>query len=142
MHLFQFVLIIGAIIAASNLIYTHKNDKISKNIPELIRLKNWEFGSEEKINLTGEKISLGVKSDNLFKAPEDFYVCTAMGGLSGHTDKYFYEKKLEEVDKNQFNSDWWFRSSFSLNKKDIQNSLILLHINGINYKSDIYLDGN
>ena len=133
--------IIGAIIAASNLIYTHKNDKISKNIPELIRLKNWEFGSEEKINLTGEKISLGVKSDNFFKAPEDFYVCTAMGGLSGHTDKYFYEKKLEEVDKNQFNSDWWFRSSFSLNKKDIQNSLILLHINGINYKSDIYLDG-
>ena len=58
--------IIGAIIAASNLIYTHKNDKISKNIPELIRLKNWEFGSEEKINLTGEKISLGVKSDNFF----------------------------------------------------------------------------
>ena len=64
-----------------------------------------------------------------------------MGGLSGHTDKYFYEKKLEEVDKNQFNSDWWFRSSFSLAKKDIKNSLILLHINGINYKSDIYLDG-
>ena len=47
--------IIGAIIAASNLFYTHKNDKISKNIPELIRLKNWEFGSEEKINLTGER---------------------------------------------------------------------------------------
>ena len=133
--------IIGALIAAFNLFYTHKNDKISKNIPELIRLKNWEFGSEEKINLTGEKISSGVKSDNFFKAPEDFYVCTVMGGLSGHTDKYFYEKKLEEVDKTQFNSDWWFRSSFSLVKKDIQNSLILLHINGINYKSDIYLDG-
>ena len=133
--------IIGALIAAFNLFYTHKNDKISKNIPELIRLKNWEFGSEEKINLTGEKISSGVKSDNFFKAPEDFYVCTVMGGLSGHTDKYFYEKKLEEVDKTQFNSDWWFRSSFSLAKKDIQNSLILLHINGINYKSDIYLDG-
>ena len=133
--------IIGALIAASNLFYTHKNDKISKNIPELIRLKNWEFGSEEKINLTGEKISSGVKSDNFFKAPEDFYVCTVMGGLSGHIDKYFYEKKLEEVDKTQFNSDWWFRSSFSLAKKDIQNSLILLHINGINYKSDIYLDG-
>ena len=135
------VIIIGTLIAASILFYIHRNDKISKNNLELIRLKNWEFGSEKKINMTGEKISSGVKSDNFDKAPEDFYVCTAMGGLSGHTDKYFYEKKLEEVDKTQFNSDWWFRSSFSLKKKDIQNSLILLHINGINYKSDIYLDG-
>ena len=88
--------IIGAIIAASNLFYTHKNDKISKNIPELIRLKNWEFGSEEKINLTGEKISSGVKSDNFFKAPEDFYVCTVMGGLSGHTDNIFMKKNLKK----------------------------------------------
>ena len=137
------ILIVGALIAASILFYFHKDDKLKKYEPEYFkfRLKNWEFGSEEEINFSGEKISLGITSDNFYNAPEDFYVCTVMGGLSGHTDKYFYEKKLEEVNKTQFDSDWWFRANFSLKKKDGQNSLILLHINGINYKSDIYLDG-
>ena len=137
------VIIISTLIAASILFYFHKDDKINKNVPVSfkIRLKNWEFASEEAINFSGKEISSGIKSNNFYKAPEDFYVCTAMGGLSGHTDKYFYEKNLEEVNKTQFNSDWWFRSKFTLKKKHIKNSLILLHINGINYKSDIYLDG-
>ena len=106
-----------------------------------IRLKKWEFGSSEEIDLSGEEISLGNKSENFFKAPEDFYVCTAMGGLSGHENKYFYEKELSKVDKTQFDIEWWFKTNFALKNITNENNLVLLHINGINYKSDIYLDG-
>ena len=107
-----------------------------------IRLKNWEFISSENISLTPEQISKGENSDLFNKAPEDFYVCTAMGGLSGKSNKYFYETELQKVNKTQFDVDWWFRSHFELNLSDKKETLILLHINGINYKCDIYLDGN
>ena len=65
-----------------------------------------------------------------------------MAGWSGHKNDYFYEKELQKVNKEQFDSEWWFKSKFRLKDLDITNNLILLHINGINYKSDIYLDGN
>ena len=64
-----------------------------------------------------------------------------MGRLSDHSNKYFYEKELQNVDKSQFDSDWWFKTNFILNNINLNENLILLHINGINYKSDIYLDG-
>ena len=118
-----------------------KGDNGEKNEVFKIRLKNWEFGSTEKISLSGKDISLGKSSDGFYKAPEDVYVCTAMGGLSGHNNKYFYEQELKKVNKTQFNPEWWFKSQFTLDNIDIENNLILLHVNGINYKSDIYLDG-
>ena len=71
----------------------------------IIRLKNWEFGSSEKINLSGKEISSGKTSEEFFKAPEESYVCTPMGGLSGNSDKYYFERELEKVNKTQFDAD-------------------------------------
>ena len=107
-----------------------------------IRLKNWEFVSSEKIQLEPEQISKGEKPELFNKAPEDFYVCTAMGGLSGKTNKFYYDQELKNVDKEQFDVDWWFRSHFDLNISNREDILVILHINGINYKSDVYIDGN
>ena len=140
------LVIINAIVIIILIIFIRKkmnNDDFIIDEKESIniRLKNWEFGSTEEINLSGENITLGKTSDNFYKAPEDFYVCTAMGGLSGHSNKYFYEKELQNVDKSQFDCDWWFKTNFTLNNINLNENLILLHINGINYKSDIYLDG-
>ena len=118
------------------------DDKKDSKKHKMMRLKNWEFGNSEKIKLSPEQISKGESSENLFKAPGDFYVCTAMGGLSGHTNKYYYEQELKKVDKEQFNDTWWFRSHFEFNDTLSKDNLTLLHINGINYKSDIYTDGN
>ena len=107
-----------------------------------IRLKNWEFVSSAKIQINPEQISKGEKPELFNKAPEDFYVCTAMGGLSGKTNKYYYEQELKNVDKGQFDVDWWFRSHFDLDIANKDDILVILHINGINYKSDVYIDGN
>ena len=136
------VLFIGIITASLILFFLNKKDDKKDEIEStIIRLKNWEFGSSEKINLSGENISLGINSENFHKAPEDFYVCTPMGGLSGHEDKYFYEKELEKVNSTQFDPEWWFRTKFNIKNLNVKNNIILLHINGISYKSDIYLDG-
>ena len=121
-----------------------KHDEPDKDKVKKIkyRLKNWEFCSSVDNPYTGEEISMGNISYEFYKAPEDAYVCTAMGGLQGNTMKYYYEKELQKVDDKQFNEDWWFRSYFTLDKNiNKTTELVLLHINGINYKSDIYLDG-
>ena len=125
------------------LLLSQSEENNSKKMKEYekIRLKNWEFVSSEKINLSPEQISKGEKPDLFNKAPKDFYVCTPMGGLSGHTNKYYYEMELKNVDKTQFDVDWYFRSHFELELPDSNEALILLHINGINYKSDVYVDG-
>ena len=125
------------------LLLSQSEENNSKKMKEYekIRLKNWEFVSSSKVNLSPEQISKGENPELFNKAPEDFYVCTAMGGLSGHTNKYYYETELQNVDKTQFDVDWWFRSHFELELPDSNEALILLHINGINYKSDVYVDG-
>ena len=107
----------------------------------IIRLKNWEFGSSEKIKLSGEDISSGMNSSEFISAPKNAYVCTAMGGLVGESNDIFFEQELEKVDKAQFDLEWWFKSKFTLENINTEENTILLHVNGINYKSDIYLDG-
>ena len=141
-----FIIIVIVII----LIVQFTSGEENQNIKEIteglnstkIRLINWEFGSSEKITLTPEEISKGAQPEIFNKAPPDVYVCTAMGGFSGHTNDYYYEKKLADVNKTQFDVDWYFRSNFELNTTISEEKLILLHINGINYKSDVYIDGN
>ena len=117
-----------------------KKDNTSKESVK-IRLKNWEFGSSEEISLTPEKISKGEKSENFHKAPEDFYVCTAMGGLSGNENDFYFEMNLKNINITQFDVDWWFRANFDIDNIS-EHNLILMHINGINYKANVYIDGN
>ena len=121
---------------------SNKKEKIMKK-SRSIRLKNWEFTSSENVknNTTPEQISKGDKPELFYKAPEDFYVCTAMGGLSGNNNTFFFETNLRNVDHEQFDVDWWFRSHFDLDLSSYDGDLIILHINGINYKSDVYIDG-
>ena len=138
------IVIIVVIFVNSNSEKTDNNiDNSDKKMDEYskIRLRNWEFVSSQNINLTPEQISKGEHSESFNKAPEDVFVCTAMGGLSGHTNKYFYEQELRNVNTTQFDVDWYFRSNFELDISNSENKLIIMHINGINYKSDVYLDG-
>ena len=146
-----FILILLVVVIISFVLYHIISEKLSLNskkkenqinLSTKIRLKNWEFVSSENLSLTPEQISKGEHPELFNKAPEDFYVCTAMGGLSGHTNKYYYEQELKAVNASQFDEDWWFRSNFELTISQSEDILILLHINGINYKSDVYIDGN
>ena len=136
-----FVIILKFVILKKDKMEDDKEEIIEEKESIKIRLNNWEFGSSKEIELSGEDISSGKISSKFHKAPEDFYVCTPMGGLSGHEHKYYYEQELMKVDKTQFDDDWWFKSYFTLENITYENNIILLHINGINYKSDIYLDG-
>ena len=141
------IIIIAILVIILFYLYSGKLDNNKDNIDKKmeqsskIRLRNWEFISSENISLTPEQISKGDHPELFNKAPEDVYVCTAMGGLSGHTNKYFYEQELRKVNKTQFDVDWYFRTNFELNISNSEDKLIIMHINGINYKSDVYLDG-
>ena len=143
-----FIVIIVVVVVA--LYFINKSNKEDSNKKEktekksrTMRLKNWEFTTSVNLTnkLTPEQISRGDRPDLFSEAPKDFYVCTAMGGLSGDNNNFFFETNLRDVDQKQFDVDWWFRSHFDLDLSSYDGGLILLHINGINYKSDVYIDG-
>ena len=137
-----FIIITSSIILLSCFIvfFLHFTVTFNTNY-SIVKLNNWEFGSSENISLTGEQISNGEISKDFFKAPREFNVCTAMGGLSGNDNNFYYETNLKNINKTQFDVPWFFKSQFTIKDFDKNKNLILLHINGINYKSDIYIDG-
>ena len=48
---------------------------------------------------------------------------------------------LKNINITQFDVDWWFRANFDIDNIS-EHNLILMHINGINYKANVYIDGN
>ena len=108
------------------------------------RLKGWEATPNSKLpaGTTGSDVSEGCCKDAFTAAPQEWTVATAMGVLAGDGDSFYYEDKLKSVDKTQFDEPWWFRSSFTLKDAERKSAgLILLHIHGVNYRSDVFVDG-
>ena len=143
--IFSILLIIILISLIIFLIVKKDNKNNKKNTFEhLIRLKNWSGCSNNSISLTGEQISSGKYNKNVDKvfinAPSEWTVVTAMGLLNGESLDIFFENNLNFTNKTQFDNDWYFKSYFDLENIN-ENSLILLHIHGINYKGELYIDG-
>ena len=114
--------------------------KYSKNKESTIfQLTNWEAISEEKLNVSIEELSSEKYSSSFIKAPINWTTVTAMGILNGDSNEIFFDTNLKNVNKTQFDCPWFFRTKFKINNI-LKYEIILLHINGINYKGDLYID--
>ena len=104
------------------------------------KLTNWEAVSSEKINKPIQQLCTEEYSNEFIKAPINWTTATAMGILNGDNNTIFFNKNLKNIDKKQFDVPWYFRSKFRINNVDSYETIIL-HINGINYRGDVYIDG-
>ena len=104
------------------------------------KLTNWEAVSSEKINKPIQQLCTEQNSNEFIKAPINWTTATAMGILNGDNNTIFFNKNLKNIDKKQFDVPWYFRSKFTINNVDSYETIIL-HINGINYRGDVYIDG-
>jgi len=145
-YLIFVILLIIILIVLIIFIILEKNNKKKKNKNNyfLIRLNNWSGCSNKSISLSGEEISSGKYNnivDKVFiKAPPEWTVVTAMGLLNGESLDIFFENNLNFTNKTQFDDNWYFKSYFDL-ENITKNYLILLHIHGINYQGELYIDG-
>ena len=142
-YLILAILLIIILIVLIIFLISKKHNKNKKN-SFIIRLNNWSGCSNKSISLSGEEISSGKYNDIVDKAfinaPPEWTVVTAMGLLNGESLDIFFENNLNFTDKTQFDDNWYFKSYFDLENIN-KNSLILLHIHGINYQGELYIDG-
>jgi len=100
--------------------------------------KGWFIQNSEQVNAEGETISkTGFDTKNWYpaKVPQTVMHCLTDNGV--YTNIYM-DDNLEKIPTKQFNSPWWYRTVFKLEKVP---SGILLDFKGINYKANIWLNG-
>jgi exo-1,4-beta-D-glucosaminidase len=68
---------------------------------------------------------------------------TVMAGLiqNGKYPNVFYSTNLKNVDASQFQVPWWYRENFTI-AAGSNNLHTVLHLDGINYAADVYLNGH
>ncbi len=104
--------------------------------------KEWYIASSENINLSGEHITSDIYSvNNKFWYKTDL-PSTVLSSLikNGVYKNIYFNRNLEEIDKNIFLSPWWYRKEFKIVKSGDKFYKIIF--NGINYKADIFLNGH
>lgn len=102
--------------------------------------KDWMIQSSEKVNCFGEIISLSdFNPSGWIKCEVPSTVFTALYE-AGYYDSIYYNNNLEKISTEPFGSSWWYRTEFySETSSNDQNYILKLY--GINYRSDIWFNG-
>lgn len=119
--------------------------------------KNWLLQSSEKISAGGEKISsVNIPSKEWYpvtipgtvvsglvenKAYDDPYFGLNMQSIPGYKHGKTTHFSFHPMpDDSPFRKPWWYRNEFSLDNP-FNKKCVWLHIKGINYKANIWLNG-
>ncbi len=101
---------------------------------------NWKIISSENISATIEELSSNNYDDTKwYKANVPSTVLATLVANGVFKNPYF-GTNLKEIPTGQFKKSSWYRNNFWLSNEEKQNT-ILLAINGINYKANIWLNG-
>lgn len=67
---------------------------------------------------------------------------TVLAGLVelGEYENIFFNNNLEKISGDRFDEPWWYRKEFQL-PECVENQTVRLRFNGINYRADIWLNG-
>ena len=130
------LLILGMLILPVHLL--SNESKSSMNIQNEFS-NNWELFSSSKTDASGRQISdsgFNVESYRL-NLPK-----TVMAALveSGEYPDIFFSDNLKKVDESRFSVPWWYRKTFTIDKKQ-DNNFYQLVFEGLNYKANIWLNG-
>ena len=102
---------------------------------------NWKMQAAEKIGKVDESLISKINFDT-----KTWYEAVIPGTVLGSLAlKHVIEDptfgiNMKNVDTVQFQKPWWFRTTFNLDGADLSKN-ISLHFNGINYRSDLWING-
>ena len=108
----------------------------------LFRLQNnWLIQSTEQVEETGTGISQETFNSTGWYSAQ--VPGTVLGTLveNGQYPNLFEDKNFENISPKPFEKSWWFRTNFHLETEQISKNA-LLSFDGINYKANIWFNGN
>ena len=105
-----------------------------------VRLSDsWKIQRSDVVQLTGDKVSatgLDVTSWYNATVPATVFNILVKAGVYKNI---FQDNNLEKISHKPFKTSWWYRTNFDFSE---ENSTVLLKFDGINYKANIWLNGN
>ncbi len=139
---FSFALGLGIVLVSLSFFFeTCSSQPKSIREQNIHKLNQWQIHSSQDIAVSGKKISLpDYKTENWYAASVPTTVLAALVADSVYTN-LFVGKNLDKVDTTQFDSSWWYRTSFQL-PKDALKKRILLEFDGINYRANVWMNGH
>jgi len=101
----------------------------------------WDIISSAEIDADGKAITSGELATDEWietKVPT-----TVMGALidAGIYKDVFYGDNLAKIPTEPFENPWWFRKEFTIDNFNDQTEALRLFIDGINYRANIWLNG-
>ncbi len=102
----------------------------------------WKMQPTDKLQGVDEKsLSLNeFNADSWFDAVVPGTVLGSLATKKVIEDPYF-GINMQNMDPAQFRQPWWYRKSFDLTAADLKKK-VSLRFNGINYRADLYVNGN
>ncbi|MBV9961219.1 MAG: hypothetical protein JO072_03135 [Parafilimonas sp.] len=103
---------------------------------------DWRMQSSITDKTKGDKISnADFNASNWY--PVTVPSTIIAGLLANHFYNFdpFYGKNFEKLADEKLNHTWWFRKEFSLSASE-KNKNVILKLHGINYKANVWLNGN
>jgi exo-1,4-beta-D-glucosaminidase len=103
--------------------------------------ENWKMKPANKLEGINEE---QITSENF--SDEGWYKAvvpgTVLGSLvtNGVVEDPYFGINMQNVDPDQFKQPWWFRTSFNLTGDDLSRN-VSLRFNGINYRADLWMNG-
>ncbi len=103
-------------------------------------ISDWNIISSEDVKLDGELLSTeNVDTDNWYWAEVPSTVLATLVKNGVYKDPYF-GMNLKDIPTGQFKVPWWYRTEFEITKEQFD-QIVLLTLDGINYKANIWLNG-
>jgi len=114
----------------------------SPNIDEINLSEGWQIMSSAEVKADGKQLSSGSGLEGDWinaKVPT-----TVLGALidAGVYKDPFYSDNLAKIPEEPFDNPWWFRKEFNIDQFNPKSEELRLFIDGINYKANIWLNGN
>ena len=102
---------------------------------------NWKIIHSENIFASIDELSSSNYDDNKwYKANVPSTVLATLVENDVYRNPYF-GTNLKKIPTEQFKKSWWYRNKFKLSEDEKHGNTILLSIDGINYKANIWLNG-
>ena len=101
----------------------------------------WAIQASSKVDEDGDVLSMsGSDCQDWYRASVP---STVMGALTAENGLYadaFTGKNYKEIDKEQFNEPWWYRTTFEIPALK-EGQRVELEFDGISYRADVWLNG-
>ncbi len=134
------VIVIGSFAFFVNSVRAVKASSDSSEKKMLLK-ENWFIKSSAKEKKCGKVISAGdfVPGEDWYKTDMPSTVMSVLVKHKAVPDPYV-GKNMKNISKKMFKKPWWYRTEFHL-PENYKNKKIWLHLDGIIYKADIWLNG-